>query len=98
MVSDVAESDLNLKLTPTTLSYKATTSKGVEYAVEWDFFEEIDPTESRKLHSGRATECIIRKKEAKQEFWPRLTKEKVRLHWLKTDFDKVSFYYNLMNC
>jgi len=88
VVADVPEDKLTLNLTSTKLSYKATTVKGQEYAVEIDFFEEIDPAESRHLHSGRATDCVIRKKEVKQEFWPRLTKEKIKYHWLKTDFDK----------
>jgi len=87
-VSNVPKESLKLNLTPTKLSYKATTDKGQEYAAEIELFEEIDPSESRHIHSARATECIIRKKEAKEEFWPRLTKEKVKLHWLKTDFDK----------
>jgi len=88
MVSDVSDSNLTLDLTSTHLSYKATTTKGQEYFVEIPFYEEIDPTESRKIHTPRATECIIRKKEPKEEYWPRLTKDKVKLHWLKTDFDK----------
>jgi len=87
-VQDIEPSNLKLDLTSTKLTYHATNPKGQEYAVEIEFFAEIDPSESRHLHSARATECIIRKKETKQEFWPRLTKEKVKLHWLKTDFDK----------
>ncbi|KAK6541382.1 Prostaglandin E synthase 3 (Cytosolic) [Orbilia ellipsospora] len=87
-VSDVAASDLTFNLTPTSLSYKSKTSKGQEYAVEIEFFAEIDPTESKYHHSSRATECVIRKKEPKEEYWTRLTKEKVKLHWLKTDFSK----------
>jgi len=88
VVPDVSTSDLDLKLTPTKLSYKGTNSKGHVYAIDIEFYEEIDDKESRHIHNGRATECIIRKKEAKSEFWPRLTKDKVKLHWLKTDFDK----------
>ena len=32
----------------------------------------------------------LRKKELKEEYWPRLIKETKRVHYLKTDFDKVS--------
>ncbi|KAF3915551.1 hypothetical protein ABW21_db0204978 [Orbilia brochopaga] len=85
---DVSKDNLKLDLTPTKLSYKGTTDKGQVYGVEIEFFEEIDAAESRHHHSARATECVLRKKEKKEEFWPRLTKEKVKLHWLKTDFDK----------
>lgn len=31
---------------------------------------------------------ILRKKAARAEYWPRLTKEKVRNQWIKTDFSK----------
>jgi hypothetical protein len=34
-------------------------------------------------------EMVLRKKKAEDEFWPRLLKEKAKVHWLKTDFDKV---------
>ena len=29
----------------------------------------------------------------KEEFWPRLLKEDKKVHFLKTDFDKVSFLF-----
>ena len=31
---------------------------------------------------------VLRKEKAQDEYWPRLTKDKVRLHNVKTDFDK----------
>lgn len=31
---------------------------------------------------------MLRKKELKQEYWPRLTKEKPNRNWIKTDFSK----------
>lgn len=31
---------------------------------------------------------MLRKKEAKEEYWPRLLKESKKMHFLKTDFDK----------
>jgi len=30
---------------------------------------------------------LLKKKDPKGVFWPRLTKDKTRLHWLQTDFD-----------
>jgi hypothetical protein len=30
----------------------------------------------------------LRKKELKEEFWPRLLKDNKKVHFLKTDFDK----------
>lgn len=43
---------------------------------------------SAKKLSTRALSFVLRKKELKEEFWPRLTKEKVRNAFLKTDFSK----------
>jgi len=43
---------------------------------------------SKKHHTARDTFCIIRKKEKKAEFWPRLMKDTKKAHWLKTDFDR----------
>jgi hypothetical protein len=31
---------------------------------------------------------VLRKKELKEEFWPRLLKNAQKVHFLKTDFDK----------
>jgi hypothetical protein len=32
---------------------------------------------------------VLFKKELGEEFWPRLLKEKGKVHFLRTDFDKV---------
>ncbi|KAK4684636.1 hypothetical protein P7C73_g5537, partial [Tremellales sp. Uapishka_1] len=66
-------------------------SKGVpekRFAFEIDLFEDILPEETKKHVTSRAIMLILRKKEAKSEYWPRLTKEKVKNMWIKTDFSK----------
>ncbi|KAF1923909.1 HSP20-like chaperone [Didymella exigua CBS 183.55] len=89
VAADVPESDLKLELQPTKLSFKGTsTSKKVTYAVDLEFFAEIDPKESKIQHSGRDVTLVLRKKELKEEFWPRLLKDKAKVHFLKTNFDK----------
>ncbi|KAF2993600.1 hypothetical protein E8E13_001302 [Curvularia kusanoi] len=89
VAADVPESDLKLDLQPTKLSFKGTsTSKKVTYAVDLEFFAEIDPKESKIQHSGRDVTMVLRKKELKEEFWPRLLKDKAKVHFLKTNFDK----------
>ncbi|KAJ4361158.1 p23 chaperone protein wos2 [Ascochyta clinopodiicola] len=89
VAADVPESDLKLDLQPTKLSFKgASTSKKVTYAVDLEFFAEIDPKESKIQHSGRDVTLVLRKKELKEEFWPRLLKDKAKVHFLKTNFDK----------
>jgi hypothetical protein len=33
----------------------------------------------------------LQKKELAEEYWPRLLKDSKKVHFLKTDFDRVSF-------
>ena len=35
---------------------------------------------------------VLQKKELAAEYWPRLLKDKAKVHFLKTDFDKVGSY------
>ncbi|KAL1599697.1 p23 chaperone protein wos2 [Paraconiothyrium brasiliense] len=89
VATDVPESDKQLDLQPTKLTFKGTsTSKKVTYALELEFFAEIDPKESKIHHTGRDIELVLRKKELKEEFWPRLLKDDKKMHFLKTNFDK----------
>jgi len=41
-----------------------------------------------KSFSSRSLTFILRKKEKKAAYWPRLTKDKVKLSFIKTDFSK----------
>lgn len=89
VAADVPESDLKLELKDQSLSFKGTsTSKKVTYAVDLELYAEIDPKESKINHSGRDVSLVLRKKELKEEFWPRLLKDSKKVHFLKTDFDK----------
>ncbi|PSN72870.1 HSP20-like chaperone [Corynespora cassiicola Philippines] len=89
VAADVPESDLKIDLQPTKLSFKGTsTSKKVTYAVDLEFFGEIVPEESKSHNSGRDVSFVLRKKELKEEYWPRLLKDNKKMHFLKTDFDK----------
>jgi hypothetical protein len=51
---------------------------------------QIDPEKTKKNHTDRDLELVLYKKELKEEYWPRLLKEKGKVHFLRTDFDKVS--------
>lgn len=44
---------------------------------------------SKTNHTSAKVEFVLRKKELKEEFWPRLLKDSKKMHFLKTDFDKV---------
>lgn len=87
--SDVTSSSAKVDLTPTRVSFKGySETKKVEYQVDLDLFGEIDVDNSKYHHSARGVEMVLRKKELKEEYWPRLLKESKKVHFLKTDFDK----------
>ena len=86
---DVAQSDADLKITSKNVSFTGDSKKGVKYHVSLDLFAEIDPDNSKVNHSAREVELVLRKKELKEEFWPRLLSSTQKVHFLKTNFDKV---------
>ena len=49
----------------------------------------MDVENSKTNHTARDVEFVLRKKEQKQEYWPRLLKDSKKQHFLKTNFDKV---------
>ena len=91
--SDIqGEPKLDIEANKITFHAKAgDSSKGIpekEYAFDIELFDEILPEETKKSVTSRAIVLILRKKAARAEYWPRLTKEKVRNQWIKTDFSK----------
>lgn len=60
----------------------------VDYALDLEFFDEVDVDNSKQHTTDRGVIMVLRKKEMKEEYWPRLTKNKARLPYIKTDFDK----------
>jgi hypothetical protein len=58
------------------------------YAVTIPLYGKIDPATSKYENIGQKFwRLLLKKKDSAGSFWPRLTKEKARLHWLQTDFD-----------
>lgn len=53
-----------------------------------EFYAEIDESASKYNHTQKSSQFVLRKKELKEEFWPRLLKDAKKVHYLKTDFDK----------
>jgi hypothetical protein len=77
-------------LTPTTLTFTGhSDTLKKTYHLDIEFYAEIDKEESKINHTAKNVEIVLRKKELKEEFWPRLLKDSKKVHWLKTDFDKV---------
>ncbi|KAI0479166.1 HSP20-like chaperone [Xylariaceae sp. FL0804] len=88
-VPDVPKENTKLDLQATTLTfhgYSETLKR--TYHLDLAFYAEIDPAESKIHHTARNFEMKLRKKELKEEYWPRLLKEAKKVQFLKTDFDK----------
>ncbi|KAL9613561.1 MAG: hypothetical protein Q9167_001894 [Letrouitia subvulpina] len=80
---------IDLDLTSTSLKFTGTSeTKKTTYHVELEFWAEIDIENSKTHHTSRDVFFVLRKKESKEEYWPRLLKEDKKMHFLKTDFDK----------
>lgn len=87
--------DPHLELKPTYLEFKAKNKGHVgdeashHYELHIDFFKEVVPEKSlHKIENGLSYFLKIYKKDLGSEYWPRLTKEKVKYSNIKTDFDK----------
>ena len=92
MVPDVSPQKIKLDVQPTYLDFTGySESKKANYHVRLDLYKEIDPSASKTNHTSRAVEFVLQKKDLEVEFWPRLLKDAKKVHFLKTDFDKVSF-------
>ncbi|ODV96434.1 hypothetical protein PACTADRAFT_30721, partial [Pachysolen tannophilus NRRL Y-2460] len=79
--------DVKIDLTSTHLVFDAK-SGGQDYHLNLEFYKEIDTENSQYHTTGSHVFFLLRKKEKEQEYWPRLIKEKSKLHYIRTDFDK----------
>lgn len=52
-----------------------------------NLYNKIVPNKTVQSLRGRTIELVL-PKETDAPYWPRLTKEKTKAHWLKTDFNK----------
>lgn len=88
-VPDVPASNLKLELKPTGLTFTGhSDTLKKTYHLELELFAEIDDKASQVHHTGKNVELKLQKKELNEEFWPRLLKDKKKVHFLRTDFDK----------
>jgi len=88
-VPDVPPKSLKLDLKPTGLTFTGTSeSKKTTYHLDIQFYEEVDVENSKTNHSPKNIEMVLRKKKLEEEYWPRLLKDKAKVHFLRTDFDK----------
>ncbi|KAA8565737.1 hypothetical protein EYC84_009575 [Monilinia fructicola] len=73
-VPDVKEPKIELKSDSLTFSGYSESLKRA-YAVTLEFYAEIDESASKYNHTQKSTQFVLRKKELKEEFWPRLLKD-----------------------
>lgn len=86
-ISDSKNTKIDLTATHLNIESDSDETKG-HYKLNLEFFKEIDPEKSHYHTSGNSIYFVIRKKEKQEEFWPRITKDKLKYHYIKTDFDK----------
>lgn len=86
-VEDVKDSDI--KFDKQSVYFKGT--GGVDkkaYEVTVPLYKEIDPDKSKSFNRGRCIEMVLAKKNEEDSYWPSLTSDKVKHHWVKCDFNK----------
>ena len=88
VVPDVPKDSLKLDVKDQSLTFtgRSETLKR-DYHLELDLYGVVDPDKTKTLHTGMKIQVKLQKKELAEEYWPRLTKEKAKAHYLKTDFD-----------
>ncbi|KAF2716336.1 HSP20-like chaperone [Polychaeton citri CBS 116435] len=88
-VPDVDPKEIKLDVQPTYLDFSGySTTKKANYHVKLELYADIDPAKSKINHSARDVEMVLQKSKLDEAFWPRLLKDKAKVHFLKTDFDK----------
>lgn len=89
MVPDVSKDNLKLDVKDQSVSFsgRSDTLKR-SYHFDLELYGPIDPDKTKVLHTGMKIEAKLQKKELAAEYWPRLTKDKAKVHYLKTDFDR----------
>lgn len=90
-VPDIEKVDVKYEEDSVSFQGHGTSSNGKDkstYEVKINLYEKIDPEASKHENIGQKFwRLLLKKKESSATFWPRLTKDKARLHWLQTDFD-----------
>ncbi|XP_061713114.1 uncharacterized protein CG16817-like [Cydia pomonella] len=56
--------------------------------VDIPLYAEIDPEKSTQVNKGRYIELVLMKEKTDESFWPTLTSDKKKHHWLKVDFNR----------
>lgn len=83
----VEAQDEAINVTDTKVSFSATQrDSGDRYVVSFDLFDKVDPSATVQHKTDRAISVTLSKADKEASFWPRLTTEKKKPHFLGTDF------------
>lgn len=86
---DIDQTTMKLGITSTEIDLTGTNATtGDEYHLHIDLFKPIVTTNVHKTITGSHVALILQKVSIGEEFWPRLTKEKIKYPYIRTDFDK----------
>jgi len=58
------------------------------YDITIPLYGAVEPENSKTTVGGRYIELVLQKPSTDTKYWPQLTKEKKKYHWLKVDFKK----------
>ncbi|XP_017141246.1 uncharacterized protein CG16817 isoform X3 [Drosophila miranda] len=89
VIIDVECKDIEQKVTENSFTFKGVNALDAskKYEVTLNFFGTVDPGKVTSKNIGRCLEFTIPKK-ASGPFWPSLTTDKTKLHFLKANFAK----------
>lgn len=60
----------------------------VEFENKICCYKPIDTKKSGFQIKGRSVDCLVYKKDNTSSYWPRTTKDKIKIHWLSIDFGR----------
>lgn len=79
----------DIKIEKKTLSFKGICAPDNKlHEVVIPLYADIDPEKSAYNNKGRIIEVVLAKENTDAPFWPFLTNDKKKHHWLKVDFNR----------
>lgn len=88
-VPDVVSEDCKIEVEPRSIAFSGySSSLKRQYNIELELYDEIIPEDCTIFKNSNKILLRLVKKEPRQEYWPRLTKEDKKYGFIKTDFDR----------
>lgn len=85
----IESKDPNIKIEKESVYFKGTNAQDNKvHEVNILLYGAVDPENSAFVNKGRCIEMLLRKENKNAPYWPSLTKDKKKPHYLKIDFNK----------